>query len=156
MVHYSWKIELWSRLGALWAPLGAKMAQEWHQEQKMMKNVEFWGGPWGPKWGQNQLKIWFKFDLIFVTISSALFSDLESILAPKTSPKWKVLGSLFQPRCGYARSVILNNPPMVLLYFSILGESIFDLKRYIFQMFFERCFQDVFFSIFGRNWDQID
>ena len=32
MVHVSWKIELWSRLGALWAPLGAKMAQEWHQE----------------------------------------------------------------------------------------------------------------------------
>jgi hypothetical protein len=39
------------------SPLGAKIAQEWHQEQKMMKNVEFWGGPWGPKWGQNQLKI---------------------------------------------------------------------------------------------------
>ena len=35
-------------------PLGAKMAQEWHQEQKMMKNLKFWGGLWGPKWSQNR------------------------------------------------------------------------------------------------------
>ena len=67
--------------------------------------------------------------MIFVTISSALFSDLESILVPKTSAKWRVLGSLFQPRCGYA-------------------SAIFDLKRYIFQMFFQRCFQDVLFFDF--------
>ena len=53
----------------------------------MMKNVEFWGGPWGPKWEPKSIKNLFKFGLIFVTISSALFSDLESILAPKTSPK---------------------------------------------------------------------
>ena len=30
-------------------PLGAKMAQDRHQEQKNMKDLEFWGGLGGPK-----------------------------------------------------------------------------------------------------------
>ena len=117
-------------------PLGAKMAQERHQDQKSMKNLEFWGGPWGPKWSQNRLKIWLKIDLIFVKISEPLFLDLGSILDPKSSPKWGVSGSLFRPCCEYAKSVIWNNPPTFLLHFSILGPSIFDLKCYNFHDFF--------------------
>ena len=68
------------------------------------------------------------------------FFDFGMILAPKTSPKWEVAGSLFQPRYEYTKSVILNNPPMVLLYFSTLEALIFDLKGYIFQMFFQMLF----------------
>ena len=104
-----------------------------------------------PNWIKNLVKnrIDFCNDFEF------FFSDLGSILAPKSSPKWGVLGSFFQARCEYARSVILNNPLMVLLYFSTLRGSIFDLKMYIFRLFFRRCFEDVLFSIFGRNLGQI-
>ena len=31
-------------------PPGAKIPQERHQEQNLMKNVQFLGAPWGPKW----------------------------------------------------------------------------------------------------------
>ena len=38
------------------------------------------------------------------------------------------------------KSVILNNPPMVVLYFSTLEALIFDQKGYIFHMFFQMLF----------------
>ena len=54
MVPNSWKFDLWSRLAPLGHPLGAKMTQEWHQEQKLTKIHQFVGGPWGPKWSPNR------------------------------------------------------------------------------------------------------
>ena len=78
-------------------------------------------------------------------ISKPLFLDLESILVSKTSPKSWVSGSLFQPCCEYARSVIWNNPPIVLLYFSTLEASIFDFKVRLFHVFFRSCFWGLLF-----------
>ena len=102
----------------------------------------------GSKMEPKSKNIWWKINLIFVTISKALFLDLGSILVPKTSPKWKVSGLLFQPCCEYARSVILNNPPIVLLYFSTLEASIFNHKKFFFMCFFKAA-SETYFSRFG-------
>ena len=42
--------------------------------------------------------------------------------------------------------MILNNPPIVLLYFSTFGGSIFDLKSIFFRCFFESDFKTYFFG----------
>ena len=78
-----------------------------------------------------------------MTISKPLFHDFETI------PKMKGPVSLFQPGCEYAKSVILNNPLMVLLYFSTLEAMIFYFNGDIFQVFFQRRSWDRLFAILG-------
>ena len=132
MVWNSWKIDLWSCLGALWA-----------RSTPRAKNYEkssILGWPMGFKMEQKSFRNLIKITLIFITISKQLFLDFGTILAPKTFPKWGVAGSLFQPRYEYAKSVILNNPSMVSLYFSILEALIFDVKGCSFQLFFRMRF----------------
>ena len=70
----------------------------------------------------------------FETTFCRFWNDFGS----KNLPKMKGPGSLFQPGCEYAKSVILNNPPMVLLYFSTLEAMIFYVNGDIFQLFFQR------------------
>ena len=43
-----------------------------------------------------------------------------------------------------------EQPSYVLLYLSILKVSMFEVKRYIFQLFFRRRFVEVLFSILDR------
>ena len=78
------------------------------------------------------------------------FSGYWVDFGSKNHSKMKGLRVSFQPCYEYVKSVIWNNPPIVLLYFSTLKASIFDLKRCIFQMFFRKRFYDVLFLIFGR------
>ena len=59
-------------------------------------------------------------------------------------------GSLFQ-----LASVILNNPPMVLLYFSTLEAMIFYVNGDIFQLFFQRRSWNRLFAILGRILGQL-
>ena len=54
-------------------------------------------------------------------------------------PKGDVIGSFFRPRREHAKSVISNNTPSFLLYFSYSKATIFDTKWYIFLLFFRRC-----------------
>ena len=82
----------------------------------------------------------------FETTFSWFWDDFGS----KNLPKMKGPGSLFQPGCEYAKSVILNNPPMVLLYFSTLEAMIFYFNGDIFQLFFQRRSWDRLFAILGR------
>ena len=105
----------------------------------------------GSKMEPKLLKNLIKFRLDFCNVFECPFFRSWIDFGSKNLSKMRVLGSLFQPPCGYARSVILNNPLMVLRYFSILGRSIFDFKRYIFQMLFQRCFQDLLFFDFGSK-----
>ena len=49
MVPNPWKSSSGAVLEHFGDPLGAKMAQDRHQEQKNMKNNQFWGGLGGPK-----------------------------------------------------------------------------------------------------------
>ena len=67
-------------------------------------------------------------------------TDFETTFSRKPLQKRQVSGSLFQPCCEYVKSVIWNNPPIVLLYFSTLKALIFDLKMNIFQLFFRSRF----------------
>ena len=136
----SLKIELWGCLGALWRP---SWPQDGSRSTPRAKNNEKWwilecpgGSKMGPKSRKSQMKNHIDFYNDFETTFSRFGEDFGS----KTSPKWGVAGSLFQPRDEYTKSVILNNPPMVLLYFSILEALIFDLKGYIFQVFFRMRF----------------
>ena len=85
-------------------------------------------------------------------ISKPIFLDLGSILTRKISPKWGVSGTLFQPCCELARSVILNNPPIVLLYFSTLEASIFNWKMYFFMCFFKATSETHFLWIWSEFW----
>ena len=68
-------------------PPGAKIPQERHQEQNLMKNVQFLGAPWGPKWSQNPKKKMYKNHNDFGTDTKTIFFALGSILVPKTPPK---------------------------------------------------------------------
>ena len=49
-------------------PPGAKIPQKRHQDQNLMKNVEFLGVPWAPKWNKNPRKFCIKIVMIFVPI----------------------------------------------------------------------------------------
>ena len=138
MVPNSWKIDLWSCLGALWAPFwrqGGPRATA--RPRKHEKYKIFW---WlqGSQMISKLVKKVIENRVDFRSDLERLFLDLGSILDPKTDPKWGVSGSFVQPLCKYAKSVIWNNPPSFLLYFSTLKALIFDLKGGIFQLFFRR------------------
>ena len=47
-------------------PPSAKMPQERHQDQNLMKNVQFLGALWGPKWSQNPRKICIEIAMLLV------------------------------------------------------------------------------------------
>ena len=94
--------------------------------------------------------VWLKFDLIFVTISSALFSDLESILAPKPFQNEGSWGH-FSTSLRICEKCDFEQP-------SYGFTTLFDFRRVDFRPLkvyfsdvFQRCFQDVLFFDFGSK-----
>ena len=92
----------------------------------------------GPKMEPKSIKNLMKNHIDFYNDFETTFSRFWDDFGSKNLPKMKGPGSLFQPGCEYAKSVILNNPPMVLLYFSTLEAMIFYFNGDIFQLFFQR------------------
>ena len=146
----SLKIELWGCLGTLW---GRSWRQDGSRSTPRAKideksSILGWlvGSKMGPKSMKNRMKNHIDFYNDFETIFSRFWDDFGS----KNLPKMKGPGSLFEFDCEYAKSVILNNPPMVLLYFSTLEAMIFDFKSNIFQSFFQMRSGCNFFTILCR------
>ena len=92
----------------------------------------------GPKMEPKSIKNLMKNHIDFYNDFETTFSRFWDDFGSKNLPKMKGPGSLFQPGCEYKKSVILNNPPMVLLYFSTLEAMIFYFNGDIFQLFFQR------------------
>ena len=140
MVPNSGKIDLWSCPGALWAPSWRQDGPRATPRAKFNEKYSILGWPVGSKMEPKSVKNLMKNRLDFCNDFESTFFRSWVDFGSKTSPKWGVSGSLFQPCCEYARNVSLNNPPMVLLYCLTFGGSMFDLKRYLFQLFFRRRF----------------
>ena len=89
----NWPLEPpWSTLGTLLAPRWPKSDTKNKILWKILNFRVVLGVQNGVKIDKQSDK---KIDLIFVTISKALFLDLGSILSPKTSPKWRVSDHFF-------------------------------------------------------------
>ena len=90
--------------------------------------------------GRKSIKNVMKNNIDFYNDFETIFSRFGDDFGSKNLSEIRGAGSLFQPSDEYTKSVILNNPLMVLLYFSILEALMFDLKGYIFQVFFRMRF----------------
>ena len=120
MVPNSWKIDLCGCLGALWGPSWRQDGPRATPRPEIAEKYAILGWPIGSKMKLKSIQNLVKNHLDFCNDSETCFFDFGTILTPKTSPKSMLSGSLFQPCCEYARSVILNNPPSFLLYLSSL------------------------------------
>ena len=140
MVPNSWKIDLRSRLGALWAPAWRQDGPRATPRANFDEKYSILGWPVGSKMEQKSIKNLIENRLDFCNDFETTFSRYWIDFGSKNLSKMRVSGSLFQPCCEYARSVIWNDPPIILLYFSSLGGSVFVLRKYIFQMFFRKRF----------------
>ena len=103
-------IELWSRLGVLWAP-------SWrHDGPRVPPRAKINGGPWGPKWSQNQSKDLIKNRVDFCNDSKCLIFRSWIDFGSKHLSKMRGLGVTFstslrvcekydfeQPSYGFAR-----------------------------------------------------
>ena len=121
MVPNSRKIDLWSCPGALWAPAWRQDGPRATPRANFHENYSILGWPVGSKMEPKSVKNLLKNQCDFCNDFESTFSRSWVDFGSKNLSKIKVSGYLFQPCCEYARSVVLNNPPMVLLYFSILG-----------------------------------
>ena len=139
MVPNSWKLDFWSCLGALWAPSWRQDGPRATPKSKNRKKYIILVWPMGSKIKLKSIKTLMKNRLDFCNDFETTFSRSWIDFGSKIVSQIRG-GSLFQPRCEYARSVILNNPPIVLPYLSTLEASIFDLKMYICQLFVRKRF----------------
>ena len=92
--------------------------------------------------------------LIFIDFGATFTRSWDDLRSKKFS-KMRGLGVVFSPCCEYARSVILNDPPSFLLYFSILEHPSSTSKCIFFSCFFEGVFKTKSLSILARSLVQI-
>ena len=110
----------------------------------------------GSKMEPKLVKNLIKFRVDFCNVFEYPFSRSWIDFGSKNLSKMRGLGVTFSTSLRICEKCDFEQPSYgFAIFFSTLGWSIFDLKRYMFQVFFLRCFQDVFFSNLGRNWDQI-
>ena len=140
MVQHYWKINLWSRLGALWAHSWRQDSPRVVPRARVDEKYSTLGWPMGCKMNPKSIKHLMENILDFCNDFEGTFSRSCIDFGSKNLSKMRVSGAFFQPCYEYVKSVIWNNPPIVLLYFSTLKASIFDLKRCIFQLFFRSRF----------------
>ena len=141
-------------LGGVRRPFWSQEGPEELNYEKMQDFMRIWGSSGDPKWSKNRFKNCKTNDSFFITILKHAFINLGWILVPKTSPKQWFRGSFFDfllicGKCDLERQYIKK-----VCFFNLEGSS-FDFKRCLFQCFFRKCFQNVFFIdlglTFGRN-----
>ena len=150
MVQNYWKINLWSRLGALWAHSWRQDSPRVAPRARIDEKYSILGWPMGCKMNPKSIKHLMKNKLDFCNDFESTFSRSWIDFGSKALSKMWVSGALFQPYYEYVKSVIWNNPPIVLLYFSTLKASTPDLKMYISQLFFESVCK-TYFLRFGMD-----
>ena len=113
------KIDLWSCPGTLWAPSWRQDGPRATPRAKFNEKYSILRLPVGskmePKSIKNRIKNRLDVGHDFETTFFRFWVDCGS----KNFSKMRVSGSLFQPCCEYARSVIWNDPSTVLLIFRL-------------------------------------
>ena len=134
MVQNSWKIYLWSCLGALWAPSWRQDGPRATPRPKIYEKSWILRWPVGSKMEPKSIKNLIKNRLDFCKDFGTTFSRSWVDFGSKNLSKMRGLRVTFSSllriceKCDFEQP----NPPMILLYFSTFGGSIFDFKSYIF------------------------
>ena len=142
-------------LGALWAPSWRQDGSRMAPRAKINEKCSIWGLPVGskmePKWIKNLVKNRIDFCNDFEFLFFPSWVDLGS----KNLSQMRGLGVTFSTSLRVCEKCDFEQSLMVLLHFSTLGGSIFDFKRYIFQMFFKDAFKTYFFRFGVEIWPKL-
>ena len=151
MVVNSWKIDLWSRLGALWA---LSWRQDGPRVAPRIKNNEkcsILGVPMGSKMEPKLVKNLIKFRVDFCNVFKYLFFRSWVDFGSKNLSKMRGLGVTFSTSLRICEKCDFEQPSYGFAIFFTFRRVDFRPQKLYFSDVFQRCFQDVFFFDFGSK-----
>ena len=141
MVPDSWKIDLRSRLGALWAPAWRQDGPRATPRANFDEKYSILGWPVGSKMEPKSINNMIENRLDFCNDFESTFSRSWVDFASKNLSKMRGLRVTFSTSLRICEKCDFEQPSNgFAIFFSTLRGSIFDLKRCIFQKLFQRCF----------------
>ena len=155
MVQISWKIELWSRLGALWAPSWRQDGPRVAPRVKINEKCSILEVPMGSKMEPKSHKNLIKIRLDFCNDFECPFFRSWVDFGSKNLSKMKGLGVTFSTSLRICEKCDFEQPSYGFAIFFDFRRVDFRPQKVYFSDVFSKMLSRRIFSIFGRNWDQI-